>query len=117
MFKFIIKIIIVALVVVGVSYFIPGISVTDYLTALLFALILGVVNVLVRPLVMLLSLPIRWLTLGLFTLIVNALMFWLASIVVPGIIIDSFFSAFLGALIVGVISWLVNQLLKKDKKD
>ena len=117
MFKILSKILIIALAVIGASYFIPGISVDNYLTAILFALILGIINVLVRPLVMLLSLPIRLLTFGLFTLIVNALMFWLASVLVSGMNIDSFFSAFLGALIVGVVSWAVNLILKENKKD
>jgi len=117
MFKIISKILIIALAVIGASHFIPGISVNNYLTAILFALILGIINVLVRPLAMLLSLPIRLLTFGLFTLIINALMFWLASVLVSGMNIDSFFSAFLGALIVGVVSWAVNLILKENKKD
>jgi len=117
MLKFIARVIIITITVLLVGMFVPGIIVTGSMAAILFVLVLGLVNALLRPLVMLITWPLRWLTLGLFTLVINTLMFWLASIVVSGIVIDSFFSAFLGALIVGVVSWVVNHLLKENKKD
>jgi putative membrane protein len=110
--RFITRLLLIALAIMGVSYFIPGISVRSFWVALLFALILGVVNALIRPLIILLTLPINLLTLGLFTLIINAFTFWLASKFIFGVEIASFASAFWGALIIWIVSWLANQLLK-----
>lgn len=105
-----------ALAVIGASYLVPGITVSNFLAAVLFALVLGLVNVLVRPIVKLLTLPLKWLTFGLFTFVINALMFWLASRFVFGVVVDSLVAAFWGALLVGLVSWLVNQVLDKKKK-
>ncbi|MFH2104790.1 MAG: phage holin family protein [Parcubacteria group bacterium] len=111
-----IRILIVALAVIGVSYVVSGIAVSNFLAAVLFALVLGLVNALVRPIVKLLTLPLKWLTFGLFTFVINALMFWLASRFVFGVRVDSLIAAFWGALLVGLVSWLVNQVFKKKKK-
>lgn len=114
--KFILRLLINALVILLVAYFVPGIFVSNFWSALIFAIVLGVVNALIRPMVSALTLPLKVLTLGLFALVVNALMFLLASYFVRGVEIYSFSSAFWGALIVTLISWLTNQFLKKKKK-
>ena len=93
--RFIIRLVLSALAITGVSYFIPGVSVRSFWAALLFALILGIVNALARPLLVLFTLPINLLTLGFFTLIINAFTFWLASKFVFGIEITSVSSSFL----------------------
>jgi len=90
-----------------VAYYVPGISVASFYSALIAALILGLINAL------LLTLPVNILTLGLFTLIINALMFWLASSIVKGFYVAGFWPAFWGALLMWVVGWLVSILLKK----
>ncbi|RIQ31172.1 phage holin family protein [Jiangella rhizosphaerae] len=89
---------------------------SEVLTLLVVALIFGLVNALIKPVVQLLSLPLLILTLGLFTLIVNALMFWLTSWIadaldVPFHVEGFFWEAVLGALVVSFVSWILNLLL------
>ena len=77
----------------------------------IFAIVLALVNAVIKPIVTLLSLPFLLATLGLFTLVINALMFWLASAIVPGCTVNGFGGAFLGALVVSVVSWLLSIVL------
>jgi putative membrane protein len=99
-----------ALSVYAAAYFVPGIKVTNTWTALVAALVIGLVNAFVRPLILLLTLPVNILTLGLFTLVINGLMFWLASSIVKGFEVADFKAAFLGALVYWLVSWFVNGL-------
>ncbi len=93
-------------------YIISGIQVEGVYTAFISAIILGLLNISIRPLVKLLTLPISILTLGLFALIINALFFWFVASFVDGFSVVGFWPAFLGALIMSIVSWLTNQLLK-----
>ena len=97
-----------------IAYFVPGIAVSSFYAALVAALILGLINALIRPLLILLTLPVNILTLGLFTLVINALMFWLASSVVKGFFVAGFWPAFWGALLMCLASWILNSLFKKE---
>ncbi len=114
--RFILRLLINTLSILLLAYLIPGIIVSNFWAALFMAIILGIVNALIRPIVSILTLPIKVLTLGLFVLVINALMLLLASYFVNGVEINSFASAFWGALIISIISWLTNQFLKKKKK-
>jgi putative membrane protein len=81
-------------------------------TVLVFAVILGVLNAFLRPILLLLTLPLNLLTLGLFTLVVNAVVFWLASVVQGGgVQVADFGAAFLGALIVSVVSFVASRVI------
>ena len=102
-----------ALTLMLVAYYVPGITVVSFYSALVAALILGLINALIRPLVMLLTLPVNILTLGLFTLVINTLMFWLASSIAKGFYVSGFVAAFWGALIMWLVGWVVSGLLKK----
>jgi putative membrane protein len=95
-----------ALVIAGSV--IPGIRIQSIQMGMMAAAILGVVNAVIRPLVLILTLPINLLTLGLFTLVINAAMLKLVADVVPGFIIESFRAAFFGALLISLISWVLN---------
>jgi len=110
--RFILRLSINAIIILGVSYLVPGFGVSSFVTAFIFALILGVVNAVLRPLLNLLSLPLTILTLGLFALVINAFTFWLASVVSFGIYVDGFGAAFWAALIVWIGSVLTGALLK-----
>lgn len=94
----------------------PGISITSLWVALLVAFFLGILNALVRPVLVLLTLPITVLTLGLFIFVINALIFWFVASFVEGFKVDGFLWAFVGALFVSVVSWAMNQFIDKDKK-
>ena len=101
-----------ALVVAGSM--INGIRIESIGMSVVAAGILGLVNAVIRPVVLILTLPINLLTLGLFTLVINALMLELVAAVVPGFIIEGFWAAFWGALVISVVSWLVNLFVGGD---
>ena len=95
-----------ALVVAG--SLIPGIKISNIEMGILAAGILGIVNAVIRPIVLIFTLPINLLTLGFFTLIINAALLKFVAYVVPGFVIESFGAAFLGAILISCISWLLN---------
>jgi len=104
------------LVLILVAWITPGIMFSSFWSALITSAVLGLINALIRPLIILLTLPINILTLGLFTLVINALMFWLASTIVKGFEIENFTAAFIGALVYMVIVMLLNFLESKAAK-
>lgn len=112
--KLILRWVISAAALLLISYYVPGVVVVSFYSALVAALVLGLVNALIRPFLILLTLPINIVTLGIFTLVINALMFWLASSVVKGFFVFGFWSAFWGALIMSLISWAVSSLFKNE---
>lgn len=99
-----------ALSVYAAAYIVPGVHVANPWSAFVAALVIGLVNALIRPILLLLTLPINIVTLGLFTLVINALMFWFASTIAQGFSVANFQAAFLGALVYWLVSWLVNGL-------
>ncbi len=88
----------------------PGVRVDSLLALAFSAVVLGFVNAIVRPLLVLLTLPFTVLTLGLFYFVVNGIAFGLAAALVPGFRVASFFSAVLGALVVGLVSWFIGAI-------
>ena len=94
-----------------VAYLYPGVHVADFVTALIAALVLGLVNTLIRPLLVLLTLPVTLLTLGLFLFVINALMFWLVAEVVHGFTVTGFGAALLGSILYSVITFVAAWLL------
>ena len=97
------------------AYLIPGVVVRSVSALLIAALVLGLVNALVRPILTILTLPITILTLGLFYLVVNGVAFALAASLVPGFEIAGFMSAILGALLVSVVSWVLGGILSPSR--
>jgi putative membrane protein len=95
-----------ALVIAGLL--IPGIRIQSIAMGIAAAGILGIINAVLRPIVLILTLPINILTLGLFTLVINAALLKLVADVVPGFAVESFEAAFLGALLISFISWVLN---------
>jgi len=94
-----------------VPQLISGVKVDSLGTALWAAAILGILNALIRPILFLLTLPLTILTLGLFILVINALMFQLAGALVSGLHVASFWSAFFASIIVSLVSWLTNSMV------
>lgn len=109
--KLIARILITALALLLVAQIIPGIEVGGLYTALVAAVILGVLNVLVKPILVILTLPITLLTLGLFIFVINALLFLFVASFVDGFKVDGFFAAILGSVLVSVISTIGNKLI------
>lgn len=103
-----------ALALLLVTRIVPGVSVDGFYAALIVALVLGIVNALIRPILIFLTLPINMLTLGLFTLVLNALLFWFVSTLVKGFTVSGFAAAFWGALVLWTVSWITNALFSKD---
>ena len=95
--------------------FVPGIHVDELSTAVIAACVLGLINVFIRPVVVLLTLPLSILTLGIFYFFINALMLKLAAYFVSGFEVKSFFAAFLGSLIISLVTWLANSFISSHK--
>ncbi|MDP1862454.1 MAG: phage holin family protein [Thiobacillus sp.] len=104
-----------AIALLAVTYLLPSIQVSSFGTALLAALGLGLINTLVRPVLAILTLPITVITLGIFYLVLNGLLFWLASAFIPGFEVDGFASAIVGAILYGVIAWALSALIPNNK--
>jgi putative membrane protein len=100
-----------ALALLALPYIFTSIRVEGFYTALVTALVLGLVNTLLRPLLILLTLPINLLTLGLFTLVINGLLFWFVASFVRGFFVAGFWPAVGGAVVYSVISWALSALL------
>lgn len=94
-----------------VAYILPGITVVGFGSALIAALVLGLLNMLVKPVLILLTLPITIVTLGLFLLVLNALMFWLAGSILRGFQVNGFWWAVGGAILYSIISALLSRLI------
>jgi putative membrane protein len=113
MISFVLRILIVALGLWLAARIVPGISIRDGETLLLSALILGIVNAFLRPLVILLTLPLTLITLGLFILVINAAMLGLVAMLLPGLGVRGVGAAFWGALVVSVVSWFASIFVGK----
>jgi putative membrane protein len=114
MVYFILRVLIAALGLWLATEWVSGITVATPTTLILAALLLGVVNAIVRPIVVLLTLPVTLVTLGLFLLVINAAMLGLVAAFLPGFSIAGFWPALLAAILVSVVSWIGAALFKKD---
>jgi putative membrane protein len=103
-----------ALALMLVAYIIPGIELSNFYIALITAVIIGLLNLFIRPILVLITLPINIITLGLFTFILNALLFWFAASFIDGFSVSGFWAAFFGALVFSVISSILSNLAKKS---
>ena len=105
------KFLAVVLALLLVARFIPGIEVENISTALIVAVILGIFNITLRPVLLLLTLPITLITLGLFSFVINAFLFWTVSAFIEGFIVTGFVSAFVGALILSLASSIADKVI------
>ena len=112
--QLIFRLLINALAILAVAYFVPGVAVTGFYTALIVALVLGLLNVIIKPILLILTLPITILTLGLFTFVINALLFWFVGTVIKGFTVEGCVPAFIGALIVTVIGFVGQSITSKN---
>ncbi len=108
---FLLRSLLTMLAVLATAHIIPGISVDGWLSALGAAIVLGILNAILRPLLLLLSLPFIIVTFGLFIFVINALLLGLASWLVPGFHVAGFWSAVFGSLVISIISGVLNFLV------
>lgn len=109
-----------ALALLAVANFVPGIHVEGYGAALIAAFFLGLANTLIRPLLLLLTLPVTLITLGMFIFVINGLLFWAVGSVLRGFVVDSFWHGVLGAVLYSIFSWALSsaaaQLMRPNNK-
>jgi putative membrane protein len=96
-------------------YILSSVQVKDFVTALVVALLLGLANAIIRPILILLTLPVTILTLGLFILVINALLFWFVGSFVDGLHVSGFWAGFFGAILYSLITWAANALLFEER--
>ena len=102
--------VIYSLLIVFTSWIVPGISVENFLSAMLVCLVIALINVFIRPLVELISLPVTFLTMGLFSFVINALLLMLAGFLTPGFEVEGFLSALLGSVLLSVFVGIVSKM-------
>ncbi len=99
-----------SLAIMFVGWIVPGITISSFATALIASVVIALINLFIKPILIFLTLPINILTLGLFILVINALLFMFVAYLIPGVEVDGFWSAFIGALLLSIfsigISWL-----------
>lgn len=108
-----------ALALILTANIVPGITVRDYTTLLIAAVVLGLVNAIVRPILIFFTLPLTLITLGLFLLVINAITFGLAAYFVPGFDVNGFVPALLGSIVMSILSFIFSLFIKvgETKKD
>ena len=98
---------------IAVAYLMPSITVSDFTAALVAALVLGLVNAVIRPVLVLLTLPVTILTLGLFIFVLNGRLFWGVASWLEGFSVAGFWSGVLGAILFSIVSWLLSALVQR----
>lgn len=111
--KFIIKLLLSGLAVVITSYVLSGVQVEDYFTAIIVAAIVSLLNVLLRPILVILTIPITVVTLGLFLLVINAIIILIADYFIPGFVVYSFWWALLFSVILTIVNSIFEEISKK----
>ena len=114
--KLIIRLLLNAVAVFFLAYILNGVQVDNYVTAIIVAAVLSVLNLLVKPVLIILTLPITIITLGLFLLIINAIIIFLADHLIDGFSVSSLWTAILFSILLSVLQSLLHSFMKKDKK-
>ena len=114
--KLILKLLLNAIAVVVLAKLLDGVSVDGYVTAIIVAVVISLLNLLVRPFLIILTLPITIVTLGLFLLIINGIIIWIAHKLIDGFYVDSFWMGILFSILLAILQSLLHTLLKEDKK-
>ena len=110
MIKMFLRWLIFSCLIIFIAWIIPGITVSNFAGAMLACIIIALINIFIRPLVEFISLPINFLTLGIFSLVINALLFMLAGAITPGFEVKGFLSALFGSILLSLFSGLVEKI-------
>ena len=100
-----------ALALLGVAYFVPGITVSNFTAALIAAAVIGLVNMLIKPILLILTLPVTIITLGLFIFVINGILFWLVGNFLDGFDVKTLIAGIVGAIVYSVISWVLSAIV------
>ncbi|HOY37587.1 phage holin family protein [Piscinibacter sp.] len=111
--KILVRWLLLAAALLLVAYLYPGVAITSFGSAMIAAFVIGVFNTLLRPILVLLTLPVTLLTLGLFLFVINALMFWAAAQVLDGFAVNGFVAALIGSLIYSVIGMVIDVAMER----
>lgn len=104
-----------ALALLAVAYLVPGIHVSSFVSALIAAAVIGLANILIKPILLILTLPVTIITLGLFIFVINGLLFWLAGYFLQGFDVKTVTAGIIGAIVYSIISWILSAIVV-DKK-
>ena len=104
-----------ALALLAVAYFVPDIDVSSFMSALIAAAVIGLANMLIKPILLILTLPVTIITLGLFIFVINGILFWLAGYFLQGFDVKTLIAGIIGAIAYSIISWILSAVLV-DKK-
>jgi putative membrane protein len=110
------RILLNAIALIAVAFLVPGIAVTGFVGALVAAVVLGVVNAVLKPILIILSLPLEIITLGLFTFVINALLFWFVGQLGLGLSVHGFWAALIGSIILSIVSLILSALVRSVEK-
>jgi len=113
---YIIRWVLNALALMGIAFIVPGMHVT-FVAALIAAIVIGAINAVLRPIIVLITLPVTLLTLGLFLLVINALLFWLASAIVPDFHVDGFLTALIASILYSILTGIITVATRHRKED
>jgi len=111
MWKFLLRVVILAAIILGLAHILPGLDVPNFPDALLFALIVALMNAFIAPILIVASFPLTVMTVGIFALLINVFLFWVASLISYGVHITDFWGAFWGGIIVTFSSFFLNLWL------
>jgi putative membrane protein len=114
--RFLARLVLNGIAIIIAAWLLPGLHISGTFPALVAGVILGFVNAIVRPILFFLTLPLTLITLGLFIFVLNAVCFGLTAWLVPGFSVDGFWWALLGALLVSIVSWILNGLVVGSKE-
>lgn len=112
--RFLIRLLMTAVVVVLLAQFLPGVAVAGYLTAVIVAVVLAILNIIVKPILVLLTLPVTIVTFGLFLLVINAVIILLADAFISGFNVDGFWVALIFSLLLSIVQAILFSLLPDD---
>ena len=112
--KTLIHFIVSTIAILITAYILPGVHVSGLLSAFVLAVVLGAINLILRPILIFLTLPITIFTLGLFVLVINGLLVMLATYIVPGFTVDNFWYAFLFGIVLAIVSWVLQMFEKEE---
>lgn len=104
-----------ALALLAVAYLVPNIEVSSFMSALIAAAVIGLANILIKPILLILTLPVTILTLGLFIFVINGLLFWVAGYFLQGFDVKTITAGIIGAIVYSIISWILSAIFV-DKK-
>ena len=104
-----------ALALLAVAYLVPGIHVSNFMSALIAAAVIGLANMLIKPILLILTLPVTIITLGLFIFVINGILFWIAGYFLQGFDVKTIMAGIIGAIVYSIISWILSAVLV-DKK-